>query len=75
MCTQHLKGFNYTDVLLLPVYERRFFINLLTRDINKRDERSGEQQSTVSNGKGSRTKTVSGDGLKNKFKNGEIPLS
>jgi hypothetical protein len=28
LCTQHLDGFGYSDVLLLPVYERRFYLNL-----------------------------------------------
>ena len=31
-------GFTYSDVLALPVYERRFFLSLKARDVNKQKE-------------------------------------
>ena len=76
ICTQHLDGFTYADVLALPVYERRFFLSLKSRDISKQKEHQEEQtQAAKSNSKGNRTTTVSGDALKNKMKNGDIPLN
>ncbi|CAK0741625.1 conserved hypothetical protein [Gammaproteobacteria bacterium] len=76
ICTQHLDGFTYADVLALPVYERRFFLSLKSRDVNKQKEYQEEQtQVAKSNSKGNRTSTVSGDALKNKMKNGDIPLN
>jgi len=75
ICTQNLKGFNYSDVLELPTYERRFFLGLLSKDFQKREEEieKAQQQAKSKGGKGNRTSTVSGDALKNKMRNGEIP--
>lgn len=66
----------YTDVLSMPTYERRFFIGQLTRDSVKREEQmeKAREQSQASNGKGSRTKKISGDALKTRMKNGDVPL-
>ena len=76
ICTQHLDGFTYSDVLALPVYERRFFLSLKSKDISKQKEHYEEQNQAVkSNSKGNRTSTVSGDALKNRMKNGDIPLN
>lgn len=76
ICTQHLDGITYSDVLAMPIYERRYFLNLKSRDINKQKEHYKEQTQTAkSNSKGNRTTTVSGDALKNKMKNGDIPLN
>ncbi len=76
ICTQHLAGFTYTDVLALPVYERRFFLSLKARDVNNQKEHYEEQtQSAKSNSKGNRTSTVTGDALKSRMKNGDIPLN
>lgn len=65
----------YTDVLEMPTNERRFYLGLLLRDKHKREEQEEMQreQSTVTNGKGSRTRKVSGNMLKNQLKSGEIP--
>ena len=71
-----MNGFTYSDVLALPVYERRFFISLKAKDISKQKEHQEEQTKTLkSNSKGNRTSTVSGDALKNRMKNGDIPLN
>lgn len=76
ICTQHLDGFTYADVLALPVYERRFFLSLKSRDISKQKEHNEEQtQAAKSNSKGNRTSTVTGDALKSRMKNGDIPLN
>ena len=74
---QHLKGVSYTDVLNMPVYERRFFLGLLTRDTIKTQEKIEEmnEKSTTKGSKGNRTTKVSGEGLKNRMKNGDIPLT
>ena len=76
ICTQHLDGFTYADVLALPVYERRFFLSLKSKEISKQKEYyEGQTQAVKSNTKGNRTSTVSGDALKNRMKNGDIPLN
>jgi hypothetical protein len=74
---QHLKGVNYTDVLNMPVYERRFFLGLLTRDTIKTQEKIEEmnEKTSTKGSKGNRTTKVSGEGLKNRMKNGDIPLT
>lgn len=74
---QHLKGVNYSDVLAMPTYERRFFLSLLTKDLREREEKMEEMRNQHSNknAKGSRTTTISGEALKNRFKTGDIPLT
>lgn len=74
---QHLKGVNYNDVMNMPVYERRFFLGLLTRDTIKTQEKIEEmnEKSSTKGSKGNRTTKVSGEGLKNRMKNGDIPLT
>ena len=61
----------------MPTYERRFFLSLLTKDIQEREQRMEEMKNKnqQKNAKGSRTSKVSGEALKSKIKNGEIPLS
>ena len=72
-----MKGFNYSDVLELPVYERRYFLSLKTREINeqKDQQEAVNNNHTSTNSRGSRTSTVSGESLKNRMKNGDIPLT
>jgi hypothetical protein len=72
-----MKNMTYTDVLSMPTYERRFFIGQLTRDATKLEEQmeKAREQSQGNNGKGSRTKKISGDALKTRMKNGEIPAN
>lgn len=65
----------YQDVLMMPTYERRFFIGQLTRDVmqkNEHMEKMQEQQQTKGS-KGSRSTRVSGEALKNKMRSGDIP--
>jgi len=62
---------------MMPTYERRFFLGLLTKEYREREEQQEkmrEQQSTK-NGKGSRRSRVSGSALKERFKNGDVPIS
>jgi hypothetical protein len=72
ICTQYLKGFTYSDVLKLPIYERRYYLSLLTRQAKQREEQY-EEMKNKSNSKGGRTTKISGDALKSKLKSGEIP--
>ena len=78
VCTQYLKGVTYSDVLAMPVYERRFFLGLLTKDAREREERAEEMKNNASKTKGSkgtRSSSVSGNALKNRLKSGDIPLT
>jgi hypothetical protein len=72
---QQLKT-GYMDVMSMPVYERRFFINILLKQQEKQQEYV-ENNSNVSNAnaKGNRKSKISGDALKSKMKSGEIPLN
>ena len=72
-----MKGFNYSDVLELPVYERRYFLSLKTREISelKDQQETASNNNKNTNARGSRTSTVSGESLKNRMKNGDIPLT
>lgn len=68
-------GMTYQDVLSCPTYERRFFLQMLINEANKRNELIEEAQQTRANsgGKGSRNTRISGDQLKAKLQSGEIP--
>lgn len=72
-----MKNITYSDVLKMPTYERRFFIGQLTRDMEKRSEQKAKlkEQETSKNSKGTRTKKISGEALKNSFNKGDIPLN
>jgi len=61
----------YQDVLSAPTYERKFYLDTLVKENEKRKENVKDK--TYSTGKGSRAKTISGDSLKNKLRSGEIP--
>lgn len=72
---RHLK-MSYNDVLSMPVYERRFFLNSFIEENEKKKakiEEEQENQNNTSNGKGTRTTKVSGEQLKSRLKSGEIP--
>jgi len=76
--TQHLDGFTHADVLNLPVYERRFFLSLKSKEINKRNEyheEQSEQNSVVNNGKGNKQRKISGNALKSQIKTGNLPIN
>lgn len=76
ICTQNLKGFTHADVLVLPTYERRFYLGLLTRDVRLREEKVEEmkEQTQTTGGKGNRKTRVSGEALKTRMKNGDVPM-
>jgi hypothetical protein len=76
ICTQYLKGFNYSDVMSLPVNERRFFLGMLTKEAGEREERMEQMKDKqATNGsRGSRTRKVSGNALKTRMKSGDVPL-
>ena len=61
----------------MPTYERRFFLGQKTKEISKQEEQmeQAREQSDKRNSKGSRTSRVSGDALKTRMQNGDIPLS
>jgi hypothetical protein len=64
---------SYTDVLSMPVYERRFYLTTFIQENEKQKEKIETQQVNSNNSKGKRTTKVSGDMLKTKLKSGEIP--
>lgn len=65
----------YNDAMMMPVYERKYFINLLIKQNQKRMEFIENEKTTMtSNSKGNRQTKLSGDALKNKMQSGEIPL-
>jgi hypothetical protein len=67
-------GISYSDVMGMPTYERRFFIETLRNDVKQQNENIEEAKNNVtSSGKGSRSKQISGDALKSKMQSGEIP--
>lgn len=69
---RHLK-MSYSDVLSMPVYERRFYLTTFIQENEKKREQVENQQMNSSNSKGTRTTKISGAQLKSKLKSGEIP--
>jgi hypothetical protein len=71
-----MKNMTYSDVMVMPTYERRYYLGMLTKDFERKQEQIEEQkeQQTTSGGKGSRTSKVSGQQLKTRMNNGDIPL-
>ena len=69
---RHLK-MSYSDVLSMPVYERRFYLTSFIQENEKKREQIENQQMNSSNSKGTRTTKISGAQLKTKLKSGEIP--
>ena len=63
------------DTMSMPVYERRFFINMLLKQHEKQKEMYDNQTVNNSNAKGSRQSKISGDALKTKMQTGQIPLN
>ncbi len=68
-------GFSYNDVMMMPTYQRRYFLGLLSREHVKRQEKIEEmkEKANTKTGKGSKTTRISGEALKNKLKTGQIP--
>ena len=58
----------------MPTYQRRFFLGLLTRDVQQREEKmeAQKEQATSQGGKGNRNTRVSGDALKTKLRSGQV---
>lgn len=77
MFTQHIKGFSYSDVMNLPVQERRFFLGEKLKEIEYKQNAIDETENNTvtSNGSKTRTSKVSGKNLKNMIKNGDIPIN
>jgi hypothetical protein len=69
---RHLK-LSYSDVLSMPVYERRFYLTSFVQENEKKREQVENQQMNSNNSKGTRTTKISGEQLKTKLKSGEIP--
>lgn len=71
-----MKNMTYSDVMAMPTYERRYYLGMLTKDFERKQEQIEEQkdQQTTSGGKGSRTSKVSGQQLKTRMNNGDIPF-
>ena len=61
---RHL-NISYTEIMLMPTYERRFFINVFTEQIERQKEIAEEQPKTVITGKGERVTRVSGSAVRN----------
>jgi hypothetical protein len=59
----------------MPTYERRFFLSLLTKELREKQEYSEtiSKNNQNKNAKGSRNSTISGDALKSRIRNGDIP--
>lgn len=63
----------------MPTYERRFFLNMLTKEAREKQEEADklkeEAQNRAKGSKGQRSTRISGESLKNKMKTGEIPTT
>jgi len=58
----------------MPVYERRFFIEMFKDEMEQQKDRMDEaKKNRSSGGKGTRSKTVSGEALKSQMRNKQIP--
>jgi len=71
ICIKHL-GASYNDVMEMPTYQRRFFIETLQSENQRQKERAEEVRNT---GKGTRSRTISGETLKDAMKRGDIPAT
>lgn len=65
---------SYSDVLMMPTAERRFYLGLLLKNKHEEEEKREEGKGDVTTSKGTRKTKVGGKALKNKLKSGEIPL-
>jgi hypothetical protein len=68
----HHLGFTRKDVMEMPTRERRGHIFRLKNEVEKQKEMMEDAKATSQSGKGKNTKTVSGEALKTKMRNGEI---
>lgn len=60
----------------MPVYERRFFLGMLTKKREHISEQieANKETATKNNAKGTREVKISGKNLKNRINSGDIPL-
>lgn len=74
--TQHIKNFTYNDVMHMPTGYRRYFLGLKLRENTRQQEQMEKQRQEEKNRgvKGSRNVIISGDALKTRMNNGDIPL-
>ena len=57
----------------MPTYQRRYFLHKLIEENNRKQEVQETQTMNAGASKGTRTKRVSGDALKNMIKSGDLP--
>lgn len=57
----------------MPTNERRFYLARHHRRMSEQEEKIKDKKQSV--GKGKRSTSISGDALKSRMKNGDIPLS
>lgn len=58
----------------MPTYERRFYIDMFKGEMEQQKERMDEiKKNRSSGGKGTRSKTISGEALKSQMRNNQIP--
>ena len=56
---------SYGDVMKMPTYERRLFINMFRKEMDARQEQlENERNNAKPSGKGSRKRRITGDAVK-----------
>ena len=68
-----MQNFTYDSVMNMPTNERRFYLARHHRRMSEQEEKT--KANKQSGGKGKRSSSISGDALKSRMKNGDIPLS
>jgi len=72
ICRKHI-GWSRQDLMDMSINSRRYQIHLLKTENRAREEHYENMRKEYSNsGKGKRTRTIGGEELKNKLRNGEI---
>jgi len=57
----------------MPTNERRFYLSRHHKRMSEQEEKS--KANRRNNGKGKRSSSISGDALKSRMRNGDIPLT
>jgi hypothetical protein len=68
-----MQNFTYDSVMNMPTNERRFYLARHHRRMSEQEEKA--KTNKQSGGKGKRSSSISGDALKTKMRNGDIPLT
>jgi hypothetical protein len=68
-----MQNFTYDSVMNMPTNERRFYLARHHRRMSEQEEKT--KKNNQSGGKGKRSSSISGDALKTKMRNGDIPLT